>query len=275
MLMKMFDWMRKNTTQRSESTLQEYETTITEPTNHIEQSRRVIDSFDEDRETWIDTVKRWLSLGVALALPIVAVVAVSNEVGAYFSHGIGGEWASTMYALAWACEAGLAALTYSLAAGLQKKDKHGLTLLGTFGLWLLFNIGSGVAQWVIAVKVLNAVDPATYALILVRVLMVSGLDLASVLIFAMQKGKSLGKFLSSQQKKAEAIRAINESELAIERAQEEAGRRRREDEQYLEGKAARERVMLRIEEIQAQALINHAERALLSEPKVEKERGYY
>jgi hypothetical protein len=231
--------------------------------------RKLIASFDEDRETILDSMKRWASQGVAILLPIVAVFAVSNEVGMYFSGGRpfvwGDGWAMSMYSLAYACEAGLAALTYSMAAILQKSDTKGALgrFIGLFATWLFFNLGSGVAQLVIAARVLHATDTPTYLMIVLRVGTVCLLDLASVFIFAAFRTKSLTKFLNTQQKKAAAIRAITESELEVQRAISDAERRRREDDLYIAGKERREDLIIRLEEMQAQALIRQAEAALL------------
>src|SRR6266568_366589 len=231
--------------------------------------RKLIASFDEDRETWLDTAKRWASQGVAILLPIVAVFAVSNEVGLYFSGGRpfawGDGWAMSMYSLAYACEAGLAALTYSMAAILQKGTAKGALgrFIGLFATWLFFNIGSGVAQLVIAAAYLHVSTGGQYLMIALRVGTVCLLDLASVFIFAAFRTKSLPKFLATQEKKAHAIRAITESELEVQRAISDADRRRREDDLYLAGKERREDLIIRLEEMQAQALIRQAEAALL------------
>lgn len=237
------------------------------PASHFEASRALIDSFDEDKEGAIDRFKRFFALAIAVVMPLIAIVAVSNEVGLYFSGGraftFSDAWTVSMYGLAWACEAVLAALTYAMGALLQRKtlDRGNWTRFAfLLLLWLLFDIGSGLAQWVIAVQVLHASDTWTVRMIFLRVAMVSLLDLACVVIFAAFRGKSLKKFLDTQRQKAEAIRAINDSELEIERAQQEAVMRRDAERQYLEGRQARERVIVQFEGMMGQALLNQANR---------------
>src|SRR5581483_8365396 len=96
-----------------------------------------------------------------------------------------------------------------------------------------------------------------------RVKMPPAVDIASMLYLSIMGYKSLKKFLAEQQLKAEAIRLLNEAELTIQAAQQEATRRHKEAEQQLEQKARRENLLLRIEEIHSQAMIETAQRALL------------
>lgn len=254
---------------------------IQRPQTHFEQQRALIDSFDEDKLDRWDTIKLFAAKLAALLLPIVAVYAVGNELGQFFANGasfsLANSWIASQYLIAYAGETALAVLTYILGNVFSHKpDSTGFYIKAgiTTAVWLLFIAASALGQWYVAVNSLHVAGSIGYLTIGIRVGMACSLDIAAVCLM-WWRGRSLAQFLEQQQKKAESIRAVSESELAIDRAQADSDRRRREDEQYLQGKAAREHVLLRIEEIQAQALIGNAERSLLLPPAQEKERGYY
>jgi hypothetical protein len=235
-----------------------------------DRARCIVESFDEDHENWLDKGKRWAALCVAVVLPLVAILAVSNEVGFYFagfrplSMTDATNWPA--YAIAYAIESALAGLTYAMAHILQRKklDRGNairLALIG--GLWGLFNVGSGLGQYVVTLLNLHASSHEAKTMILVRVVCVVFLDLVSVMIFAAFRGKSLAKHLEDMNKKKVAIKAVNDAEIEIQEAHDEAARKREENRQYLASKHAREAMLLRIEEIQASAMITQAERMLL------------
>jgi len=128
---------------------------------------------------------------------------------------------------------------------------------------LLFLVASGLAQWYIAESHIHPRTRADLAALMFRVTMPAAVDISAALFLGIMGYKSLKKFLAQQQQKAEAIRALNEAELKIEEAQQEAIRRQKEAEQALALKERREALLLRIEEIHSQAMIDTAQRALL------------
>src|SRR2546421_10853473 len=75
--------------------------------SHFERQRKQIDSFDEDYADRWDRVKLWTAKIVALVLPIIAVVAIGDELGRYFTRYGGSTW--SQYWIAYAGEAALAA----------------------------------------------------------------------------------------------------------------------------------------------------------------------
>src|SRR5438874_8133421 len=76
--------------------------------SHFERQRRMIDSFDEDYADRWDKIKLFAAKVVALVLPLIAVLAIGEELGKYFTRYGGGTWSQTW--IAYAGEAALAAL---------------------------------------------------------------------------------------------------------------------------------------------------------------------
>src|SRR6202521_5663352 len=106
--------------------------------SHFEKQRSLIDSFDEDYADRWDRVKLLAAKIVAITLPVIAVVAIGDELGRYFSRFAGGTGSQTL--IAYAGEAALAALTYILGSIFGRSEKsaaHFVKLAITFAIWLL------------------------------------------------------------------------------------------------------------------------------------------
>lgn len=235
----------------------------------FEKHRKLIDSFQEDRLEFTDKVKLKAAKFASIALPIIAVYAIGGELGQYFAGGVAfawtaSDWVKGQYLIAYAGEFALAVLTYVLGHAAGQKGSgtsHAVKLSITFLVWGLFLGASAAGQWYVAVATLHP-DAGMQTAIALRVAMSCSLDVAAVCLM-WWRGATLAKFLETQMKKAESIRAVNESELAITGAQEAAERRRKEDDAYQESKRRREDVIIKLEELQGQALISQAERMLL------------
>jgi hypothetical protein len=231
--------------------------------SHFERQRKQIDSFDEDYADRWDRVKLWAAKVVALILPIIAVVAIGDELGKYFTRYAGGT--ASQYWIAYAGEAALAALTYILGSMFGRSEKsvgHYIKMTVTGLIWLLLILASAWGQWAVAESALPAhPDTGLIVAIWLRIGMACMLDAASVAIM-FWRGKSLTKYLSQLQQKADATIRVNEAELTIERAQAAAAQRQKEDELYLRGKEQAQDVVMRVQELQGQALIEQARNAL-------------
>src|SRR5438270_9602795 len=241
--------------------------------SHFERQRKQIDSFDEDYADRWDRVKLWAAKIVALVLPIIAVLAIGDELGRYFSRFSGGT--TSQYWIAYAGEAALAALTYILGSMFGRSEKsvgHYIKMTVTGLIWLLLILASAWGQWAVALSALPAhPDTGLIIAIWLRIGMACMLDAASVAIM-FWRGKSLTRYLNQLQQKADATIRVNEAELTIERAQAAAAQRQKEDELYLRGKEQAQDVVMRVQELQGQALIEQA-RAALDVPDGQAGRG--
>jgi hypothetical protein len=132
----------------------------------------------------------------------------------------------------------------------------------TFVVWFLFVAASAWGQWAVAKRAIpDMKDTGLVVAVWVRIGMACSLDAASVAIM-FWRGKSLTKHLAQLQQKAAATIQVNEAELTIERAQSAATTRRKEDELYLRGKEQAQNVVMRVQELQGEALIQQAQNAL-------------
>ncbi len=235
----------------------------------LERHRRAVEGFDEDRETLAEKAVRYLFLALAYVLPFLVALSVGKEIGDaysstadYFADG----WSIGTHTVAYAGELALAMMVLSTATAFRRyKADASYTpkLLSSVFFFLVFIIASGLAQWFIAEQHIHPKNTADLAALIFRVAMPPAVDIASMLYLSIMGYKSLKKFLAEQQQKAEAIRLLNEAELTIQAAQQEAERRQKEAEQALAMKERREALLLRIEEIHSQAMIDTAQRALL------------
>lgn len=237
-----------------------------EESDDFKRQRRLIESFSEDYLGLMDRIKLTAAKVVALLLPVIAVAAVGTDIGAFFAQALG---AFSSYTLSYGIESGIAALTIMLGMALQKTSEgpgHWIRVAVAALVWLVASLASGLVMYVIAVANMP-IHPTSfyYTVIGLRTFAVMLLDLMSVCVLFF-RGKSLQKFLHEQAQKGHAIQAVNESELAITRAQEQAKIRKQEDEQYIEGKKRSAEVVIELQEMTNQAILEMARRNLLKPP---------
>lgn len=236
----------------------------------LERHRKRIESFEEDRETLPERVIRYLFLALAYVLPFLGALAIGKEIGDAYSgttdFWVDG-WSIGTHTVAYAGEFSLAMMVLSTAAAFRRykaDSSYTAKLVSSIFFFLLFIAASSLAQWFIAEQHIHPKNNADLAALIFRVVMPPAVDVASVLYLSIMGYKSLRKFLDEQQQKAAAIKLLNEAELTILGAQQEAERRQKEAEQYLAQKERRESLLLRIEEIHSQAMVETAQRVLLN-----------
>ncbi len=224
--------------------------------SHFERYRKLIDSFDEDRESPLEKIVRWFFLGLSYLLPLDG-------------------WSLGTHTVAMAGEFALAMMTLSCATALRKMTtdaSYAPKFVGSLVSFLLFSLASGLAQWFIALLHVGGLhNTAGLAALIFRVAMVPAVDVASLLFLAVMNFKSLKKFVADQRVRAQAIRDINEAELEIQRAQSAASRRETEERQDLQMKDQRNQVWLELDRLHAQSMISDAKRRALPSATVTPE----
>ena len=196
--------------------------------SHFERYRKLIDSFDEDRESPLEKIVRWFFLGLSYLLPLVVAYAMGKEIGDAYggTFNLVDGWSLGTHTVALAGEFALAMMTLSCAVALRKMTTDGSyapKFVGSLVSFLLFSLASGLAQWFIALLHVGGLhNTAGLAALIFRVAMVPAVDVASLLFLAVMNFKSLKKFVADQRVRAQAIRDINEAELEIQRAQSAA-----------------------------------------------------
>jgi hypothetical protein len=235
----------------------------TNPPDDFTRRRRLIESFAEDYLSWADRAKLAAAKFVAFALPVLAVVAVGTDIGAFFTPALG---AFSSYILAYAIEGGIAALTLMLGMAAQRSNEpahHWIKFAIAAVVWLVASVASGLVMYTIALNSMPVAHSTFYyAAIGLRTSAVALIDLMSVCILFF-RGKSLQRYLQEMAQKSHAIGAANEAELSIGRAQEQARMRELEDKLYIEGKRRQHELVNELQEVSNQALLEGARRNLL------------
>ena len=245
--------------------------------SHFERYRKLIDSFDEDRESPLEKLVRWFFLGLSYLLPLVVAYAMGKEIGDAYggTFNLVDGWSLGTHTVALAGEFALAMMTLSCAVALRKMTTDGSyapKFVGSLVSFLLFSLASGLAQWFIALLHVGGLrNSAGLAALIFRVAMVPAVDVASLLFLAVMNFKSLKKFVADQRVRAQAIRDINEAELEIQRAQSAATRRETEERQDLQMKEQRNQVWLELDRLHAQSMITDAKRRALPAASVAPE----
>ena len=100
------------------------ETPLPQKNTHFERYRTLIDSFDEDRETFLEKMIRWLLLLLAYALPIIVAYAMGKEIGDAYggAFNINDGWSLGTHVVAMAGEFALTMMTFSAASALRKSS---------------------------------------------------------------------------------------------------------------------------------------------------------
>src|SRR5258706_8622067 len=245
------------------------QTPASHPSN-FELYRKLSDSFDEDRESPLEKMIRWVFLLLAYALPLVVAYAMGKEIGDAYSGRFdwNNGWSLGTHTVAMAGEFALAMMTLSAATALRRMAtdaSYAAKFIGSLVSFLLFSLASGLAQGFIASAHILVHDTSGIAALIFRVAIVPAVDIASLMFLAVMQFKSLKKFVTDQRVRAQAIRDINEAELEIQRAQSAAARRQTEERQDLSMKEQRNQVWLELDRLHAQSMIADARRRALPE----------
>ncbi len=235
------------------------------PETHFDRYRRLIDSFDEDRESGLEKVVRWFFLLLAYLLPLLVAYAMGKEIGDAYggSFDMNNGWSLGTHIVAMAGEFSLAMMTLSAATALRKMGTDASYVprfVGSLVFFTLFSLASGLAQWFISSTHIIPHDTASLAALVFRVAMVPAVDVGSLVFLAVMNFKSLKKFVGDQRVRAQAIRDLNEAELEIQRAQSSASRRDAEERQDMQTKEHRNAVWLEMDRLHAQEMIEDAQR---------------
>lgn len=250
------------------------ESTPKSPATPLDRYREMIDHFDEDREGLGARVVRKVFMIAAYVFPFLVAYAIGKEIGDFYGGplDLADGWSLGTHTVAWAGEAALAMMVLSTATAFRRyKTDSSYTpkLIASIVSFIVFTLASSFAQWWIATAHIKPTSVADYAALIFRVGMVPCVDVAALLYLSIMGYKSLRQYLGEMEQKAQAIRLLNEAEIAIEDAQAGAKQRREQAIQYQAGQAALQELVLEIGKIQGRVMVEMAKSALTQTPRLE------
>jgi hypothetical protein len=237
------------------------------------QYRRVIDSFDEDKETWAERGVRWFYMALAYSLPAIVAYFIGRAIGDGFSGGgfdWNDGWNAFNHVVSWAIEFSISGLVLAGAITVKRikaaDSSYIVSFVCIFVALIFFSIASGAAQWVLVESHFKLDSTPAQVAAGFRVLAAPIVDISSLLFLSIMRFKSLKKFIQDQQMRAGAIREVNQSEIAIQAAQVKAGMDTQAAMQDLAMKAEQNKVWTELQRMQGQAMIESAKRNMLPSP---------
>lgn|GEM_PF-1782783 len=232
----------------------------------LERYRILIQNFEEDRENFLEKAGRWFFLCLAYIGPIIVAVAFGKEIGDAYGgpFSLSNGWSLGMHVGSYFGELALAMMSLTCATALRRmqSDKGYVGKLVFAALFLvLFSLASGLAQWFIALQHVDIHAAGGYPALIFRVAMPTAVDIASLIYISVMKFKSLKSHIENLRQEAIALRELNDADIAIRKSQN-----------ALKQQEAREDLLMKVEAIQAKAVLRAVEKSLLEQP--EKRSGW-
>lgn len=222
----------------------------------LERYRQMVEGFEEDRENFLEKMGRWFFLVLAYVAPILIAVSVGKEIGDAYggSFSFDNGWSLGVHTGAYFGELSLAMMSLASATALRRVQSDqgyiAKLVLAVFFL-VLFSLASGLAQWYIALNMIDPTKTGGTAALIFRVTMPPAVDIASLLYISVMGFKSLKKHLANMKMMADALRDLNDAEIDIRKSQNAARQQER-----------RENMIMRVESLQADAVIKAVEQSL-------------
>jgi len=222
----------------------------------LERYRDLIRDFEEDRENVLEKCGRWFFLFLAYVGPVIVALAFGKEIGDAYggTFDLNNGWSLGMHVGSYFGELALAMMSLSCATALRRmqSDKgYILKLLACLFFLVLFSFASGLAQWFIALRIVDVKATGGYAALVFRVAMPPAVDIASLLYISIMKFKSLKSHIANLKLESDALRELNDAEIGIRKSQNNAKQQE-----------AREKLLMDVEEIQAKAVLKAVEKSL-------------
>lgn len=205
-----------------------------------ERHRKTVEKLDDDKETWLDFIFRWFLTINAYGWPIWMAYAIGNEIGSAYGGPFdwGDAYSVGIHSGSMAVEFSLAMLSFATAHALAKAftDRSFMSKAALAAFFFIFlTIISCVSQWFILEqhshimvttlvrgKQVTSMDGAAMAQALFRTFIGPTVDLGSLVFLSIMKIRSLRKELAKLELKAEAITKLNEREIQVDRATQDA-----------------------------------------------------
>jgi len=235
---------------------------------HTEDFRRVVNSFDEDRQEWLAwLVSKFYSL-LAYLLPPITGVYVGMAIGDAFSGAftLASAWSTYAHLISVSLELMLPVLGLAVTVQFRRalKDRSQIYMcIVLAALFLVLGVGNAAAQIFLIDQHVTTQSLAGQVGIAFRAFGPMAIDVIATLYLAVIGVRNLKKYLADQREKINAVRDVNQVEIEMEQTQLKASIDKQSAIMDMESKAQRATTWNQIEALQSQAMIDQARRNML------------
>src|SRR5258708_5437943 len=236
--------------------------------SHTEEFRRIVESFDEEKQTATAWIIGKVYMLLAYLLPPITAWYVGMAIGDAFSGSFNllSAWSVYAHLISVSLEMMLPVLGLAVAVQLRRsvKDRSQIAMAVTLIiLFVALGVGNSFAQIFLIDKHLKVTDlPAKVAgafgagaPLLIDVIATVYLSVVGV--------RSLKKYLADQRAKIEAVRDVNQINIELDSAQIKAAIDKQSAVMDMQAKAHRASTWNEIERMQAEAMIQTARKNML------------
>lgn len=237
---------------------------------HTEEFRRIVESFDEEKQTWLAQAISKVYMLLAYLLPPVTAWYVGMAIGDAFSGGftLASAWSVYAHLISVSLEMMLPVLGLAVAVQLRRsvKDRSqvGMTVF-LIVLFICLGIGNSFAQIFLIDQHLQVSDLPGKVAVGFRAGAPLVIDVIATVYLSVVGVRSLKKYLADQRAKIEAVRDVNQINIELDSTTIKAAIEKQSAVMDMESKAHRAQTWNEIERMQAEAMISQARKNMLDQ----------
>ncbi len=244
---------------------------VTDAQKHTERFRDLVDSFDEDKQEWLEWGIRKVVAFFCYVGPFVLAVPLGLAVGDVFSlspssssfmHTFWAPFAIHLLSVFLELLVPILGLATTISVKRALKDKKqwaGAVFVAC--LFLLVAIGNSFALFFLLEKGLQmAVDGTMAVVMLGRSFGPFIIDIGATTFLSLNNVKSLQKYLANERQKIVAVRDANQVNIELDRATVQAAIDRQGAVMDMQSKQQRAHTWNQIEAMQSEAMVEQARR---------------
>lgn len=233
-----------------------------------EEFRRVVDSFDEDKQERLAWAISKVYTFLAYLLPPLTAWYVGMAIGDAFSgkFTFADAWSVYAHLISISLEMMLPVLGLAVTVTFKRalKDRQQVYLcVVLIVLFLALGIGNSFAQIFLIDQHVKVLDTAGLIAIWFRALAPLIIDIIATIYLAVVGVRNLKKYLADQREKIAAVRDVNAVNIEMEQTQIKAAIDKQSALMDMQSKAQRASTWNEIERMQSQAMIEQARKNML------------
>lgn len=241
---------------------------IAEAFSHTKDFRKVVDSFDEDKQTPSEWLIGKLFTALAYLMPVVFAYFVGMAIGDAFANGpfsFSNGYSEYVHVASLFVEFSVTMFCFGAVTVFKRalKDRSQLGLFIALGItFIALSILNSFAQLFLLEKhiTVDAAHVVTLIAVVFRSFASLIIDLASAIYLGVTGVRSLKKYLADQRAKIEAVREVNQVEIDMGQTQIQAAMATQQAMMDMQSKAQRASTWNEIEALQSQAMVEQARR---------------